>query len=147
MMRPRFLPPCARCEAAVKSIVLIARILLSLFGIALVVLGILFWTGHALSLLSLHMLLGSLFVVCMWVLAIVGFLVPGSRGFALVVLVWSLIVPALGVTQLSLLPGAGHWLIQALHLLVGIIAMGLGHSLARRIGRRPAQAPAVPESA
>lgn len=130
-----------------KSIVLVARLLLSLFGIALVVLGILFWTGHALSLLSLHMLLGALFVVSMWVLAIVGFLVPGSRGFALLVLVWSLIVPALGVTQLSLVPGAGHWLIQVLHLLVGIIAMGLGHSLARRIGRRPAQTPAVPESA
>lgn len=129
-----------------KSTVLIARSLLSLFGIALVLLGIVFWTGHALSLLSLHMLLGALFVVCMWVLAVVGFLVPGSRGFALGVLVWSLIVPALGVMQLSLLPGAGHWLVQALHLLVGIIAMGLGHSLARRIGRRPAEAPAVPES-
>lgn len=145
MMRPRSQPPSAPCEAAVKSIVRIARLLLSLFGIALVVLGILFWTGHALSLLSLHMLLGSLFVACMWVLAIAGFLVPGSRGFALLVLVWSLIVPALGATQVSLMPGAGHWVIQVLHLLVGLIAMGLGHSLARRIGR-PAQAPAVPES-
>jgi hypothetical protein len=146
MMRPRSLPPYARCEAAVKSITLIARLLLSLFGIALLVLGIFFWTGHALSLLSLHMLLGALFVVCMWVLAVVGFLVPGSRGFALLVLIWSLIVPALGVTQLSLLPGASHWLIQVLHLLVGIIAIGLGHSLARRIGRRPAVAPGVAES-
>lgn len=129
-----------------KSVTLIARSLLSLFGIALVVLGILFWTGHALSLLPLHMLLGGLFVLCMWALAIVGFLVPGSRGFALVVLIWSLVVPALGVTQLSLLPGAGHWLIQVLHLLVGIIAMGLGHSLARRIGRRAADGSGVPES-
>lgn len=129
-----------------KSIVLVARLLLSVFGIALVVLGILFWTGHALSLLSLHMLLGSLFVVCMWMLAIAGSLVPGSRGFALLVFVWSLIVPALGATQLSLLPGSAHWVIQVLHLLVGIIAMGLGHSLARRIGRRPAEAPAAPES-
>ena len=129
-----------------KSVTLIARSLLSLFGIALVVLGILFWTGHALSLLPLHMLLGGLFVLCMWALAIVGFLVPGSRGFALVVLIWSLVVPALGVTQLSLLPGAGHWLIQVLHLLVGIIAMGLGHSLARRIGRRSADGSGVPES-
>ena len=62
-MRSRSLPPSARCEAAVKSVTLIARSLLSLFGIALVVLGILFWTGHALSLLPLHMLLGGLFVV------------------------------------------------------------------------------------
>lgn len=130
-----------------KSITLIARSLLSICGIALVVLGILFWTGHALSLLSLHMLLGAVFVVCMWVLAVVGFLMPGARGFALVVLIWSLVVPALGVTQVSLLPGAGHWLVQVLHLLVGLIAMGLAHALARRIGRGPAAAPAVPESA
>jgi hypothetical protein len=131
----------------VKSIVLIARILLSLFGIALVLLGILFWTGHALSLLPLHMALGGLFVVCMWVLAVLGLLARGSRMFALLVLVWSLIVPALGVTQLRLLPGSDHWVIQVVHLLVGIIAMGLGHSLARRLGRRPAAAAGIPQSA
>jgi hypothetical protein len=131
----------------VKSIVLTARLLISLFGITLVVLGILFWTGHALSLLQLHTMIGGLFVICMWVLAVVGFLVPGSRAFALVVLVWSLIVPALGVTQLRLMPGADHWVIQTLHLLVGLIAMGLGHALARRIGRRPAATAGIPESA
>jgi len=131
----------------VKYIVLIARSLISLFGIALVVLGILFWTGHALSLLSLHTALGGLFVICLWVLAVVGFLVPGSRALALIVLIWSLIVPALGVTQLRLMPGADHWVIQTLHLLVGLIAMGLGHALARRIGRRPAATAGIPESA
>lgn len=129
-----------------KSIVLVARLLLSLFGIALVVLGILFWTGHALSLLQLHMTLGGLFVLCMWVLAVIGFMGRGTRGFALLVLIWSLIVPALGVTQLSLMPGADHWVVQAVHLLVGLIAMGLGHALARRIGRPPAEQTAVPES-
>lgn len=126
-----------------KYIVLIARSLISLFGIALVVLGILFWTGHAMSLLPLHMVLGGLFVICLWVLAVLGFLAPGTRALALVVLIWSLVVPALGVEQLSLVPGAYHWVIQAIHLLVGLIAMGLGHSLARRLGRRPAGAPAI----
>lgn len=130
-----------------KYIVLTARALISLFGIALLVLGILFWTGHALSLLPLHMLLGGLFVICLLVLAALGFLTPGSKWFALLVLIWSLIVPALGVTQLRLLPGSGHWVVQAVHLLVGLIAIGLGHALARRIARRPAAAPAVPEGA
>lgn len=120
-----------------KSIVLIARLLISLFGIALVVLGILFWTGHALSLLQLHMMLGGLFVLSLWILVVVGLLVRGTRAFAVVVFIWSLIVPALGVAQVSLMPGSDHWVIQALHLLVGLIAMGLGHGLARRLGRRP----------
>ena len=129
-----------------KYILLITRSLIGLFGIALVVLGILFWTGQALSLLPVHMVLGGLFVICLWVLVVLGLLAPGSRGFALLVLVWSLIVPALGVEQLSLLPGSSHWVIQAVHLLVGIIAMGLGHSLARRLGRGPADSAAVPET-
>lgn len=130
-----------------KYVVLVARALLSLFGIALVALGILFWTGHALSLLSLHMMLGGLFVISMWALVIAGFLARGSRPLALVVLIWSLVVPALGVTQLSLLPGPGHWIVQAAHLLVGLIAMALGHSLARSIGRQAAAAPAIAERA
>jgi hypothetical protein len=127
-----------------KSVVLIARSLISLFGIALLVLGVLFWTGRALSLLPLHMLLGGLFVISLWVLAVLGLLAPGTRALALIVLVWSLIVPALGVSQVQLLPGSDHWLIQTAHLLVGLIAMGLGHSLARRIGERTAaSAPAA----
>ena len=126
-----------------KYIVLTARSLLSLFGIALVVLGIFFWVGRALPLVQLHMMLGGLFVLCLWALAGVGFLTRGSRPLAVVVLLWSLIVPALGAMQMRLLPGPDHWVIQAAHLLVGLIAMGLGHSLARRIGRRPAAAPAV----
>lgn len=126
-----------------KYTVLIARSLISLFGIALLVLGVLFWMGKAMSLLPLHMLLGGLFVIAMWVLAALGLLAPASRPLALIVLIWSLIVPALGVSQLRLLPGAGHWMVQAAHLLVGLIAMGLGHALARRIGRRPAVVTAI----
>jgi hypothetical protein len=128
----------------VKLTVTIARSLISLLGIVLVVLGILFWTGHALSLLSLHMDLGGFFVVCLWVLAALGFVSRATRVFALVVFIWSLLVPALGVLQLQLLPGAGHWIVQAVHLLVGLIAIGLGHGLARRIGRAPAVAMAIP---
>lgn len=129
-----------------KSIVRIARLLISLLGIALIVLGILFWTGRALSLLQLHMTLGGLFVISMWILVVVGLLAPGTRALAVLVFIWSLIVPALGVTQLSLMPGSDHWMIQAVHLLVGLIAIGLAHGLARRIGRRPAGAAAVSES-
>lgn len=118
-----------------KQVVIIARVLISLFGLTLLALGILFWTGHALSLLQVHMAVGGLFVVCMWVLAVIGFLVPGCRPLAFVVLIWSLVVPAVGVMQVRLMPGADHWVIQTIHLLVGLIAIGLSHGLARRLGR------------
>jgi hypothetical protein len=47
-------------------------------------------------------------------------------------------VVALGMAQLRLLPGSLHWLIQSVHLVVGLLAMGLGHALARAILRAAA---------
>ncbi len=116
-----------------KLIATTARVLVSILGLALIVLGVLFWTGRALSLVPLHMLLGMLFVLCLWILVALAFLARAGRGLALVTLAWSLIVPLLGVTQLRLLPGSSHWVIQSIHLAVGLIAMGLAHSLARAI--------------
>ena len=40
---------------------------------------------------------------------------------------YALLIPALGLTQVFILAGGLHWLIQALHLLVGIGAMYLTH--------------------
>ncbi len=42
-------------------------------------------------------------------------------------------MPILGLTQNQLLPGSWHWVIQLVHLLVGLGAMGQGEGLARRI--------------
>lgn len=130
-----------------KHVVLVARALLSMFGLALLALGVLFWTGRALSLVPLHMLLGALLVVCLWVLVTLAFLGRVGRGLALLVLVWSLVMPALGVAQSQLLPGSLHWLIQLIHLAVGFVAIGLGQSLARAIQRRAAVTNAAPEHA
>jgi hypothetical protein len=50
--------------------------------------------------------------------------------------VWGLIVPILGLTQTRLLVGSAHWLIEVLHLLVGVGAIGLAEGLAARIKER-----------
>ena len=130
-----------------KLSVVIARSLLSLSGLALIVLGLFFWSGHALSLIPLHMLLGALFVVCLWVLIAFALVARVRLGFVLFALVWSLIVPALGATQMRLLPGSLHWLIDVAHFGVGFIAIGLGHALPRAILRGAAVARATPERA
>jgi hypothetical protein len=125
-----------------QKTVLILRMLVSLFGIALIVLGALFWANRALTLIPLHMLLGVLFVLCLWGLVALGFYARVGIPMPLIVLIWSLIVPALGMEQVRLLGGPHRTLVQSLHLLVGLIAMGLGHGLARRIsGARRAGVP------
>jgi len=101
---------------------------------------VLFWTGNALMLLPVHMLAGIVLVLSLWTLAILATLSGVHRGFVALAIVWGLIVPILGLTQTRLLPGSLHWVIQVLHLLVGLAAMGLGYGLATRIKQvqRPA---------
>lgn len=116
-----------------KAAIIVARMLLGVSGVALLLLGVLFWTGHALALIPLHMLLGAILVLSMWMLVAISLYARVAMGFAAVVLVWSLVTPLLGMTQVQLLPGSGHWIVQVLHLLVGIAAMGLGGVLAKRL--------------
>jgi hypothetical protein len=121
-----------------KTALIATRVLTSLLGISLLGLGILFWLGYALTLFNVHMTLGALLVLCLWVLVALGLRARVSTGLILVVLGFSLLMPWFGVMQMRLLPGQYHWLIQVLHLLIGMGAVGLGQILAGRIGRQGA---------
>jgi hypothetical protein len=50
--------------------------------------------------------------------------------------VWGLIVVALGLTQTDLLTGSLHWVIQVIHLLLGIGLLDLADTLATRAKAR-----------
>ena len=122
-----------------------AQMLVRLTGLFQIVTGLLFWTGNALALLPVHMLSGLVLVLALWVLALLTARAGvGLRPVALTVL-WGVLVVVLGVTQVQLLPGDFHWVIQVLHLLVGLAAMGLAERLAARSahGRMDARAAAA----
>lgn len=110
-----------------------AQLFIRIAGPIMIILGLLFWTGNALFFVPLHMTIGLLLVLALWTLAVVAAISRVNPGFIALVAVWSLVMPALGLTQERILPGAAHWLIQILHLLVGIGAIALGEQLARRI--------------
>ncbi len=103
-----------------------------LIGIVMILLGVLFWTRTALNLIPLHMWLGFGLVLLLWGLAACAARVGVSWPLVAFAVVWGVVVPVLGMTQNQLLPGGFHWIIQVLHLLVGIIALGLCDSLAAR---------------
>ena len=111
----------------------IAHTVLRITGVIQIVLGLLFWTNNAFALIPIHILSGYVFVLSLWILAIVAALAGVGRGRVAVALVWGLIVPILGLTQTQSLPGPAHWVIEVLHLLVGLAAIGQGEGLARRI--------------
>lgn len=108
-------------------------------GLVQLVVGVLFWTGHALNLIPFHMLTGSLFVLALWTLAVLGARRGVPAGPAILAVAWGLLLPALGMAQMGLLPGEWHWVIRSLHLLTGLVAMGIGERLAARAGVAPAR--------
>lgn len=116
----------------------VTRGLVGITGIILIGLGVLFWTGHALALVPLHMILGSIFVLALWTLAVLAARRGAPAGLVATTLVWGLIVPALGMGQMQILPGPGHWVVRVAHLLVGLVAMRLADVIYRKAGAGPA---------
>ena len=111
----------------------IASIVLRLCGALAVILGILFWSGNALNLVRIHMLLGILVVLSLWVVGIgQAFTSGGSWPLAGGALLLGLLVIVVGMTQSSLMVGPFHWVIQVVHLLLGILAVGVGQNAAAR---------------
>lgn len=118
-----------------NSAVTTLRILVRLCGLILIILGIIFWTGHALGLIPVHMVVGLLLAVTLWVLAFLGARAKVGAGFVALVAVWALIMVVFGAMQTRLMPGTAHWVIQVLHLLIGIAALGMGDKLGMRLSR------------
>ena len=100
----------------------------------------LFWTGNADSLVPVHIAVGLLLVVDVWAAVALGLRAGAPIGLAALALVWSVGMPLFGLAQTNLLPGAAHPVVQVLHLVVGLAAVGLIEALATMSGRRSAPA-------
>jgi uncharacterized membrane protein YdfJ with MMPL/SSD domain len=105
-------------------------------GVVQLALGVAFWTGNALGLVDLHQLLGILLVLALWTQAVLAARAGMAPGLVAVAAVWGLIVPIVGLTQTNLLTGSLHWLIQVIHLLLGLGLLGLADTLAARAKAR-----------
>jgi hypothetical protein len=105
-------------------------------GVAQLVLGLAFWTGNALGLVDLHQLLGILLVLALWALAALAHRAGMPAGLVAGAAVYGLIVLVVGLTQRELLPGSAHWVIQVVHLLLGLGLLGLAENLAIRAKAR-----------
>lgn len=116
-----------------RTAVVVLQWIVRLCFAALLILGIAFWTGHALSLVPVHMILGLTLVVGLWITAILGFAARVPVGQSLLAIIWGFVVVGLGMSQTNLLPGSSHWVIQVLHLLVGMAAIGMNENLGRAI--------------
>jgi hypothetical protein len=99
-------------------------------------LGLAFWTGNALGLVDLHQLLGILLVLALWTMAVLAYRAGVPAGLVAAAAVYGLLVAIVGLTQRELLVGSAHWVIEVIHLLLGIGLVGLAENLATRAKAR-----------
>ena len=114
-------------------VIRITSMVLSFAGLLALILGLLIWTAGASNLIQMHMLLGLLAVAALWVIGI-GQAVSkgGSWPIAICALIVGAIMVLLGWNQSPLMVGPFHWVIQIVHLVLGLLVIGMGHMGAAR---------------
>jgi hypothetical protein len=95
------------------------------------VLGIGFWTGHFAGLVMVHQAIGSLFVLALWIIAILALRGGGSKNSAIVLLLLGLVIVGFGTAQTTMMVGSMHWIIRVVHLALAMAAMPLAERLSR----------------
>jgi hypothetical protein len=113
----------------------IASMALRLFFLINLVLGLIFWITGNDTLVGLHMVIGILFVISLWVFSAIVGLQTGSVGLVAGSFILGLLIAILGLTQENILVGNGHWIVQVLHLLLAIIAIGFAEMFGARARR------------
>ncbi len=118
----------------VQALRFVARLLI----VVQIVLGFLIWFGDT-SLVQVHIVLGGLFVLDLWVLGLVALFALTKRTLPLLALFMGGAILWFGVAQRALLVGSAHWAVRVLHLLLGLAAMGLIEALSKAVlGHRKA---------
>lgn len=127
---------------------MVVRIAINVLRVAVLInliLGIIFWTGNADSLQGIHIILGIIAVLALWTLGIMQGVRGGSLGLALATFVVGFLLALVGLFQKNWLPepNTSHWIIQVIHLVLGLAIIGLGESAAGRYRRLTAKSAAA----
>jgi hypothetical protein len=115
----------------------ICSLVVRIGGSLALLLGLLRYFSIGPDLVQLHMTLGILVVLALWILATIYARTPNANlGMAIGASVVGLLLLIVGVTQQGLL-NSFHWVIQVIHVLLGLAVIGMGESLAGAIRRAP----------
>ena len=98
-------------------------------GLVALVLGIVLWTGSAAQ-LKLHIATGFVMTLTLLLLGLMGFFARIKPVMPIVAIAWAVLLPYIGFAQLKLFPGSNHVVIQVVHLLIGVCAIGIAEAVA-----------------
>jgi hypothetical protein len=129
-------PESVQEVAIVKRLATVLFALVILGGLLELVQGIAIWTGAFPEIVPIHVGIGLGLALALWVLAFLGVLTGVPVSLIVLGLVWGVLMPALGEAQAGLLPGGAHWVIEVLHLLVGLAGIALALASSQAVRRR-----------
>jgi len=112
---------------------MLARLLIALQ----VILGLAIWFGY-ISVTQIHIALGSLFVLDVWIIALIALFALPRRMLPFITLIMGGIVMWFGVAQRTMMLGELHWAVRVVHLLLGLATMGLVEPLVKAVKQHEA---------
>jgi hypothetical protein len=112
------------------------RWLTRIAGLAAFVLGMMLSRIASAVTIRAHMTLGLIVALSLLVVAIMALGARIRVPAALASIVWAAVLVYVGIVQNRLMPGSGHWVIEVLHAVLGIGAIGLVEMMAGAIARR-----------
>ena len=116
------------------SLVTALRWIARLDFLAALILGILLWTGST-SGLKAHIITGFIMTLTLLILGLLGFFARLKPVMPVLAILWAVLLPYIGFAHLHLLPGSSHIVIQVVHLLIGLCAVGVAEAVGAQITR------------
>jgi hypothetical protein len=117
--------------------------ILRIAGSVALVLGLLIWAFQLDNITNIHMLFGLLVTLALLVISLLAAFTRGLRLLGIIGIVYAFILPLLGVNQETLLIGNLHWLIQVIHMLVGVGSLALAGVISVRYRRLKQAKPSI----
>jgi len=118
-----------------------ARMTVRVVGLAMLVLGLVVWTGSAAGLVPVHILLGVVLVLALWTVAVLALQAGARPALPAIAIAWGALAAAFGLAHAQILPDNSlHVAIQLAHLVVGLVAIGLAEALGAAATRTGAPA-------
>lgn len=117
--------------------------ILRIAGSVALVLGLLIWAFQLDNITNIHMLFGLLVTLALLVISLLAAFTRGLRLLGIIGIVYAFILPLLGMNQETLLIGNLHWLIQVIHMLVGVGSLALAGVISVRYRRLKQAKPSI----
>jgi hypothetical protein len=119
----------SRMVKTVNVLLMLARLL----GVIQILVGLAIWFGWSGGVVAFHSAFGSLFVLVVWIVALIALFSLSHRAVPLITLLVAGLLLWFGMAQTTLLVGAGHWAVRLAHLLIGLATLGLVESLGKAV--------------